>query len=117
MLVIWSLFVPCILYLRLSKFQLSARPPATPDRTGKKLQSREPTTTIFRDKRRGTFRRFDVRRLLEVSDQDVCEQEDHRQETENRHESCWHELAGSPVADTEKDCQQQSDADGSVDAD
>ena len=26
MLVIWSLFVPCILYLRLSKFQLSPAP-------------------------------------------------------------------------------------------
>ena len=38
MLVIWSLFVPCILYLRLSKFQLSPAPGCRPpDRTGKKL--------------------------------------------------------------------------------
>ena len=41
MLVIWSLFVPCILYLRLSKFQLSAAPGCRPlDRTGKKLRVR-----------------------------------------------------------------------------
>ena len=41
MLVIWSLFVPCILYLRLSKFQLSAATGCRPlDRTGKKLRVR-----------------------------------------------------------------------------
>ena len=66
MLVIWSLFVSCFLYLGIFKFQLSA----APGRAGsyrKETSVEGATTTISRDKRRATFRRFDVFLKFQVS--------------------------------------------------